>query len=234
MRRSRSSTRRALEAERAEIERDEARKPFEAQTRRAWELTKQFNKYPSALGPRIVTLLRTDAIVVNAGAALYNRVPRPGTYISIEYHYRPERVLAKFMASMKLPGFWPPRYNDFTVVEDLRYGLLEEDDGADAGIVRPLRDMIRNAQRTPIVSGEQVYHAVAHAQGVLVAEFSKTCAAIRELLALDSEITPEDRAARYPDGVAIFDRALFPKDWRLGAMSRFVTLPSTTAAQAAE
>ena len=142
MRRSRSSTRRALEAERAEIERDEARKPFEAQTRRAWELTKQFNKYPSALGPRIVTLLRTDAIVVNAGAALYNRVPRPGTYISIEYHYRPERVLAKFMASMKLPGFWPPRYNDFTVVEDLRYGLLEEDDGADAGIVRPLRDMI--------------------------------------------------------------------------------------------
>ena len=70
------------------------------------------------------------------------------------------------------------------------------------------------------VSNEDVDRAVARATTLLVSEYSKVCAAIRELLALDDPITAADRASRYPDGGMIFNSALFPEHWHLGLMSK--------------
>ena len=75
------------------------------------------------------------------------------------------------------------------------------------------------SQKGP-VSNEDVDRVLARAQALLVSEYSKVCAAIRELLALDDQITAADRDGRYPDGALIFDPAMFPTHWQIGVMNK--------------
>ena len=63
---------RAGDAAKAESARDEARKPFAAETKRAHEFAKRFAEYPT-LAARIVALFRTDILVARFGSSAYSR-----------------------------------------------------------------------------------------------------------------------------------------------------------------
>ena len=108
---------RAREAKKAEAARDEARKPFEAQTRRAQELAKRLAEYPR-LAERIASLFSTDIEVAAEGKAALSRCPRQGSSaFTADMRFHVPRTIAvdEVMRGTNLPGgFWPPKYSDFT------------------------------------------------------------------------------------------------------------------------
>jgi hypothetical protein len=126
-----------------------------------------------------------------------------------------------------LPGRWHGSDSDVRYLIPSNWHSNMEEDGADDRIVGPLRELRRRADdRRITLSNEQVDQVLAQAQALLLSEFNKVSRAIREMLALDAQITAADRNARYPDGAAIFDPETLPKDWLPGVMSRRVVLPS--------
>jgi hypothetical protein len=197
-----------------EAERDEARKPFAAETKRAHELAKRFAEYRT-LAERIVGLFRSDALVARFGSNAYSRVPVRGSHVSFVRTFRLPRVLAtpERLTATRLLGFWPPKWNNFEGLE-APYRHDEEPDF----IAGPVYELCQKS----IISDGDIDRVVGRATALLVSEYSKVCAAIRELLALDDQITAADRAARYPDGGMIFDSALFPEHWHLGLMSKSI------------
>jgi hypothetical protein len=71
-------------------------------------------------------------------------------------------------ATIKLPGHWPPRWNDFAVLERRHF---EEDDD---DIIRPLRALINKRP----CSEREVDAVIARTQTVLLAEYRKAIDAI--------------------------------------------------------
>lgn len=205
---------RAREAKKAEQARDEARKPFEAQTRRAQDLAKRLAEYPR-LAERIASLFSTDIEVAAEGKAALSRCPRQGSSafaVDVRFHVPRTIAVDEVMRGTNLPGgFWPPKYSDFT---RLRY------DG-DASIVAPLKELNRKHDARQIVLDEvAVEQAISRAQATLLSEFRMAVGALRELLALDAEVSVEDQVARYPDGKLIFDPKLYPDGWYVGRTSK--------------
>jgi hypothetical protein len=219
----------AREAEAAEAARDEKRKPLLDQTRRARDHAQWVAKYP-VFAAQIVGLFKTDVVITLLGKSAYSRTPPDrGSHIAYERTFHVPRVIAsdEVMRATKLPGFWPPRYRDFSVLEPPNWYLLDEVDGVDARIVGPLRELRQNAdQRRIVLSQDDVDRAIARAQAALVAGLNKAAAGLRELLAREAAINTEDREAKYPDGQRIFDQTLFPETWQVGLMNRRVVLPS--------
>jgi hypothetical protein len=187
----------------AEAVRDEKRKPFFEQTRRAQGYAKQVATYPT-LAARIPVLFRTDTMVSKLGESAYSRCPRqPGSHVAISRTFRISRAIATAAAlkETRLPGFWPPRWSDYSVLDGPDCAIDE-----DATITAPLLEMCR----TGPASSEAVDRCVAQAQGLLISEFGKAVGALRELLRRDAEVSSADRDARYPDGAPIFDPVQFP------------------------
>jgi hypothetical protein len=205
---------RVRDAAKTEAIRDEARKPFAAETKRANELAKRFAEY-RALAERIVGLFRSDALVARFGSNAYSRVPARGSHVSFVRTFRLPRVLAtpEHLTATRLLGFWPPKWNNFEGLE-APYRHDEEPDL----VAGPVYELCQKS----IISDGDIDRVVGRATALLVSEYSKACAAIRELLALDDQITAADRAVRYPDGGMIFDSALFPEHWHLGLMSKSI------------
>jgi hypothetical protein len=203
---------RAREAERAEAARDEARKPFAAETKRAHEFAKRFAEYPT-LAARIVSLFRSDVLIARFGSSAYSRVPVRGSHINFERTIRLPRMLAtpERLTATRLLGYWPPKYSDFSGLESVYYHDTDND-----LIAGPIYELSQKGT----VSNEDVDPVVVRATTLMVSEYSKVCAAIRELLALDDQITAADRDARYPDGALIFDPAMLPEHWQIGAMNK--------------
>jgi cell division protein ZapA (FtsZ GTPase activity inhibitor) len=203
---------RARDAAQAEAARDEARKPFTAQTKKASELAKRIAEYP-ALAAAIVGLLRTDVLVARFGSIAYSRVPVRGSHVSYERTIRLPRMLAtqERLTATRLLGYWPPRHNDFSILEGQYYHDTDRD---------PIAGPIYELGQKDAVSDEAVDRALARAQAALVSEYNRICAAIGELLDLDDKVSPADRAARYPDGALIFDSALYPQHWLPGVMGK--------------
>ena len=110
------------DAEKIEKARDEARRPFAAQTRRVQELAAAFATYPTHAA-RIVSLFRSDALIGRFGSEAYSRVPVLGSHISFERTIRLPRMLAtpERLTATRLLGYWPPKYSDFSGLE---FGLL--------------------------------------------------------------------------------------------------------------
>lgn len=217
---------RAREAEAVEAAIEAKRKPFAAQTERVDNLVKRFAEF-SALAGRVVELFRDDILISKFGVAGYSNLPRPrGSHVAIERTFRVPRVLAtqEVLAATKLHGHWPPRFNDYSVLERPHF---EEDDDQ---IIRPLRALINSKP----AAESDVDAAIARAQAMLLAEYNKAVRAIEDLLRLDATITAEDRALKYPDGAYVFDEEKFPSDWLIGRMSQRIKLPSLNAAMAAE
>ena len=205
---------RAREAAKAEAARDEARKPFAAETKRARELAKRIGEAPK-LFKQIVSQFSADIAIANLGKAAWSRAPRPqGRHAG--YDIRFDNVVPRIIAtqealsSVRLPGF---SKHDLSALD--RVFHHEDEDSEEFGAVmaqqvRELRELIRNHdQRRVAISDESVARAVARAQAVLVSEYDKTCRAIRELLALDAQLTAAEAGARYPDGALIFDPRFF-------------------------
>lgn len=225
--------RRARDAAKAETDRDEKRRPFLDQTRRAQDIAKRIADYPT-LAERIMILLRTDIVIARLGESVYSRTPRPqGSHVGYRLTFTVPRTIATegTLKATKLPGFWPPKWSDYSLIERNDYEFEE-----DAGIVGPLLELCQNHdQRRIVLSEDQVGAAVARAQAVLIAEFNKTIAAIADLMRLDAGIAAPERDVRYPDGQAIYDPKMFPENWRVGMMSRSITLPAIgSSAMAAE
>jgi hypothetical protein len=223
----------ARSAAKAEAERDEKRKPFAELTRRAQEYALRVADYP-AIAARVPSLFRTDCVIAQLGGSAYSRTPSPnGSHVRNERTFNVPRTIATegILKTTKLPGFWPPRWSDYSLLERQDYEFAD-----DAAIVGPLRDLCQNHdERRIVVSENQVDAAVARAQALLVAELNTVRAALGKLLAHDASITASDRDARYPDASPIFDPMSFPENWRVGMMSRFITLPSLASpAMAAE
>lgn len=216
----------ALKAEAAETARDEKRKPFLDQTRRARDYAQRVAEAPK-LFKQVVSQFSADIVIANLGKSAWSRAPRPqgrsvGYYIGFDDVVPRIIVTQEAMSSVRLPGF---SKHDFSALERYRY---EDTDSEYFGAViaqslQELRELIRNHdERRIVLSDEGVARAVQRAQTVLVSEYGRTCGAIRELLALDAKITPTDCAARYPDGAPIFDPKMFPENWHLGLMSKSI------------
>jgi hypothetical protein len=213
-------------AEAAETVRDEKRKPFLDQTRRARDYAQRVAEAPK-LFKQVVSQFSADIVIANLGKSAWSRTPRPqGSHVGYDISFDDivPRIIAtqEALSSVRLPGF---SKHDFSALERYRY---EDTDSEYFGAViaqslKELRDLIRNHdERRIVLSDEGVARAVQRAQAVLVTEYNRTCGAIRELLALDAKITATDCAARYPDGAPIFDPAMFPEDWHLGMMSKSI------------
>ena len=130
---------RAREVAKAETERDERRRPFLDQTRRAQDLAKRIADYPT-LAERIVILLRTDIVIARLGESAYSRTPRPqGSHVGYRLTFTCPRTIATpdVLKATKLPGFWPPKWSDYSLIERSDY----EFEG-DAGVAAPVRSMI--------------------------------------------------------------------------------------------
>ncbi len=214
----------ARSAKKAEAERDEQRKPFEAQTRRAHEVAAALAEAPK-LFDRAYSAFKADIVIANLGDSAWSRAPRArGSAFAYELNWRgiTERLIAtgEALSSARLPGkdfaalarpFNQDSDNDKTFGVDVERALGE------------LRKLIaRHDRREIVISEETIIRVVAQAQSALVAEYGAVCGALRALVALDGEITEADRTATYPDGQLIFDLALFPKDWVLGRMTKQV------------
>ena len=219
---------RGREAEKAEAARDEARKPFLDQTRRAHELAEKVTSVFPSLAARIIHLFRDDMLISKLGAGAYSRLPRPqGTHIAYERTYRVPLVLAtdEILAATKLPGHWPLRGGDYSLREQPHFE--DEDDE----IIRSLRARL---QKSP-ASESDIDSAIAQTQARLIVEYRKAVDAIEDLLRFDATITAADRALKYPDGAPIFDETKLPADWSLARMRQRVQLPALSSpAMAAE
>ena len=219
---------RARAAEKVEAARDEARKPFLDQTRRAHELAEKVTSVFPSLAARIIHLFRDDMLISKLGAGAYSRLPRPqGTHIAYERTYRVPLVLAtdEILAATKLPGHWPLRGGDYSLLDQPHFE--DEDDE----IVGPLRAQL---QKSAASEGD-VDRSIARAQAHLLAEYRKAVDAIEDLLRFDATITAADRALKYPDGAPIFDETKLPADWSLARMKQRIQLPTIgSPAMAAE
>jgi hypothetical protein len=130
---------RARDVAKAETERDERRRPMAAETRRATDLAEKVKSVYPLNAARIVDLLRDDALISGIGKSAYSHLPPPqGTHVRYERTWHVQRILATdaIMAAIKLPDHWPPRFNDYAILEQRHF---EEDDDE---IVRPLRALI--------------------------------------------------------------------------------------------
>jgi hypothetical protein len=216
---------RSRDATKAEAARDETRKPFAAQTRRAQELAAAFATYPD-LSTRVGELFVTDIDVRRRAKSAYSRVPRgPSRAVAYSEAFEPPRTIAKpeILQKTVLPrvhngsridSYFPGRYGDITFIEKQHIEF-----GPDAGILGELVELSRG---TP--TAEAVDRAVAKADARLIAEFAAAIAKIDKLKALDASITEADISLRYPDGALIFDPTLFPH-WVPRMMSRWIALP---------
>jgi hypothetical protein len=218
---------RACAVAETEALRDKARKPFEAETKRARDLAKRIGEAPK-LFKQVVSQFRADIVTAHLGKSAWSRTPRPqGSHIGYDISFDDivPRIIAtqEALSSVRLPGF---SKHDFSALERAHHYEDNDSEYFGAVIAQPLqelRDLIRNHdERRIVLSDEGVARAVQRAQTVLVTEYNKTCGAIRELLALDAKITATDFAARYPDGAPIFDPAMFPEHWHLGMMSKSI------------
>jgi hypothetical protein len=220
---------RSREAKKAQAMRDEARKPFDAETKRARDYAK---RVVDALGrfDQVVHLFRTDAILTKLAVATYSCVPSPqGTHVAYERNITVEPAIAtqERLRATRLPGRWRGSDSDVQYLIPSNWSCNMEEDGADDRIVGPLRELCRQADdRRITLSNGQVDQVLAQAQAVVMREYDNAAIAIREVLALDAQLAAADRAARYPDGALIFDPSMFPENWLVGSMSRRVVLPS--------
>jgi hypothetical protein len=203
----------------AEVEafRDKARKPFEAETKRARDLAKRIGEAPK-LFKQVVSQFQADIVIAHLGKSAWSRTPRPqGSQVGYDISFDDivPRIIAtqEALSSVRLPGF---SKHDFSALERAHHYEDTDSEYFGAVIAQPLqelRELIRNHdERRVVLSDEGVARSVQRAQTALVTEYNETCGAIRELLALDAKITATDCAARYPDGAPIFDRAMFPED----------------------
>jgi hypothetical protein len=178
-----------------EVEAREAAKPPE-QVRREQEHAR-LEAQREALFARVPVLFRTDFMISKLGAAARSRTPRPvGSHVAYAQDYGVPRVLAtqNVMTSTRLPGHWPPRYDDFARLE-WPNSVYEEDEA----IVGPLRQLCQKGA----VSEDEVSRALDRAQATLLREFAQVCTAIRGYypdglpwpIALPSFTTPRALAA---------------------------------------
>jgi hypothetical protein len=218
---------RACAVAEAEALRDKARKPLEAETKRARELAKRIGEAPK-LFKQVVSQFSADIVIAHLGKSAWSRTPRPqGSHVGYDISFDDivPRIIAtqEALSSVRLPGF---SKHDFSALERAHH--YEDTDSEYFGAViaqalQELRGLIRNHdERRIVLSDEGVARAVQRAQTALVSEYSKTYGAIHELLALDAKIIATDCAARYPDGALIFDPAMFPEHWQIGAMNRTI------------
>ena len=213
---------RARDVAKAETERDERRRPMAAETRRATDLAEKVRSVYALAAARIVDLLRDDVLISGIGKSAYGYLPPPsGTHVSYVRTWHVPRILSTdaIMTAIKLPDHWPPRFSDFSILEQRHF---EEDDSE---IIRPLRSLIN---KRPL-SESEVDAAIARAHGLLLAEYRKAVDAIEGLLRLDATITAADRELKYPDHAPVWDQALFPSYWLIGRMRQRIALPSIGA-----
>jgi hypothetical protein len=121
--------RRARERGEFEAGRDAVRKPFAAQSRRATELAEKILAIYLPNAAKVVTLFYDDVLVSRLGESAYSNLPAPrGTHINYVRTWRVQRLLTtpEVMSATKLPEHWPPRFNDYSVLEQRRH--FEEDD----------------------------------------------------------------------------------------------------------
>jgi hypothetical protein len=213
---------RVRERAKFEAERDEARRPFAAQTRRATELAEKILAIYLPNAAKVITLFYDDVLVSRLGEVAYSHLPAPeGTHINYVRTWHVQRLLTtpEVMSATKLPEHWPPRYSDYSVLEQRQH--FEEDDDE---IICPLRALVK---RGP-TSETEVDAAIARAQSAMLAQYRQAVDAIEDLLRLDATITVADRELKYQDHCLVFDPALFPSYWLLGRMKHRVVLPSLT------
>jgi hypothetical protein len=209
---------RASDVAKAETERDERRRPMAAETRRATDLAEKVRSVYALAAARIVDLLRDDVLISGIGKSAYGYLPPPsGTHVSYVRTWHVPRILSTdaIMTAIKLPDHWPPRFSDFSILEQRHF---EEDDSE---IIRPLRSLIN---KRPL-SESEVDAAIARAHGLLLAEYRKAVDAIEGLLRLDATVTAADREVKYQDHGLVFDPALFPSYWIIGRMRQRIALP---------
>jgi hypothetical protein len=220
---------RVRDVEKAEGARDEARRPFAAQTRRATDLAEKVVAIYPPNAARIVDLFFDDVLISRLGKITYSRLPPPqGTHTRYERTWHVARVLATsaVMSATKLPEHWPPRHSDYSVLEQRQH--FEEDDD---DIIRPLRALINKRPS----SESEIDAAIARAQSALLAEYRKAADAIVDLLRLDGTVTAAEHQQKYPDHALVWDQALFPSYWLIGRMRQRIVLPSLDGlARAAE
>ena len=126
-----------------------------------------------ALFAKIPSLLKTDVVISKLARSAYSRVPRPqGGHVGYVQTFNAPRVLATpdVLKSTKLPGFWPPKWSDYSLLERSDYEFEE-----DEAIVAPLRELCE--KNSP--SEDEVQIAINRAQHVLINEFARVCAEIR-------------------------------------------------------
>jgi hypothetical protein len=160
----------ALEVRAREIEaREAARDPAEVRCEQE-QARRETEK--EALFARIPVLFRSDYMVTKFGKAAYSRTPPPqGRQVSYVRTFDVPRVLGQsVMTETKLSGHWPPKYGDVTRIE---WPNSEVDE--DEKIVGPLRLLCQESS----VSEDEVAIALERAQGALLGEFARVCAAIR-------------------------------------------------------
>ena len=88
---------RSRDAARAEAVRDEARKPFAAETKRAHEFAKRFAEYPT-LAARIVSLFRSDILVANSA-----RAPTVGCRAGHQSNNKFQRLIEAIIGQPHIP-----------------------------------------------------------------------------------------------------------------------------------
>ena len=133
-----------------------------------------------ALFAKIPSLLKTDVVISKLARSAYSRVPRPqGGHVGYVQTFNAPRVLATpdVLKSTKLPGFWPPKWSDYSLLERSDYEFEEAE-----AITDPLRELCQKSS----VSEDEISRAIDHAQASLLGEFAKVCGAIR---------------SHYPDGL---------------------------------
>jgi hypothetical protein len=125
-----------------------------------------------ALFAKIPSLLKTDVVISKLARSAYSRVPRPqGGHVGYIQTFNAPRVLATpdVLKSTKLPGFWPPKWSDYSLLERSDYEFEEAE-----AITDPLRELCQKSS----VSEDEVQIAIDRAQHVLLNEFARVCAEI--------------------------------------------------------
>lgn len=217
---------RAEQVKQAEATRDEARKPFREQTRRARELAEKISAVFAPNSALVMKLFCDDVVICRLAGAAYSYLPRSGTHVGSYAIWTVPPCLAtdNILAATKLPGHWPPGWNGRSPLA----GPFDKED--DDEIVRPLRTLTQKGPE----SAEEVDRALAIAQSLLLRKYLTAVDAIEEVLDLDAAVSVEDRKLKYPDGEFIFADSNFPDFWRVGRMRSVVKLSRAGLAQVAE
>jgi hypothetical protein len=144
-----------------------------------------------ALFAKIPSLLKTDVVISKLARSAYSRVPRPqGGHVGYVQTFNAPRVLATpdVLKSTKLPGFWPPKWSDYSLLERSDYEFEE-----DETITGPLRELCQKNS----VPEDEVSLTLERAQATLLREFAQVCSRSASIIRPDCRgPSPCHRSAR--------------------------------------